>query len=107
MYAIVESGGMQFRMEPAATVSVPRLEGEPGDTVSLETVLMCQDGDDVSVGRPYVQGALVKATIVEQGRDTKIRGVKFKRRKKYRRHWGHRQNITVLHVDELTIPSTG
>jgi large subunit ribosomal protein L21 len=107
MYAIVESGGMQFRMEPAATVSVPRLEGEPGETVSIETVLMCQDGDVVTIGKPYVEGALVTATIVEQARDEKIRGVKFKRRKKYRRHWGHRQDITVLHVDELTIPSEG
>ena len=107
MYAIVESGGMQFRMEPAAKVSVPLLEGEPGDTVSFETVLMCQDGDTVTVGTPYVPGALVKATIVEQARDVKIRGLKFKRRKNYRRHWGHRQNITVLHIDELNIPSKG
>ncbi len=104
MYMIVQSGGMQFRLEPHATVRVPRLSEEPGRQLSLTHVLACGDGERVLVGRPFVEGARAEVTVVSHGRGTKIRGFKFKRRKNYRRRWGHRQWYTELKVDSLVIP---
>ena len=101
MYAIVETGGKQYRAEPGKTLAVERLTGEKGDRVELEQVLLVADGATVRVGKPTVAGAKVVGEIVRQGRGPKLIVFKFKRRKKYRRKQGHRQSLTTLRVQEI------
>jgi large subunit ribosomal protein L21 len=101
MYAIIESGGKQYRAEPGRMLKLERLAGEKGSQVELTTVLLVADGDRVQVGSPTVEGARVVSEIVRQGRGPKISVFKFKRRKKYRRHIGHRQALTTVRVKEI------
>ena len=101
MYAIIESGGKQYRAEPGRMLKLEKLEGEKGSQVELTKVLLVADGDKVTVGSPTVAGARVVSEIVRQGRGPKISVFKFKRRKKYRRHIGHRQSLTTVRVKEI------
>ena len=101
MYAIVESGGKQYRAEPGKMLRLERLDGEKGAQVELTKVLLVADGEKVRVGTPMVEGAKVVSEIVRQGRGQKISVFKFKRRKKYRRKTGHRQNLTEVRVAEI------
>lgn len=109
MRAIIETGGKQFTVAPEKTIRVPTLEGDPGDTVTFDRVLYVNseagDDGDVQVGAPGVAGAIVTAEIVKHGRGKKIIVFKYKRRKRYSRKKGHRQNFTELritgvHVDD-------
>jgi large subunit ribosomal protein L21 len=106
-YAIVKSGGFQFRAEPDRRLRVPRLAVEEGQKVILDEVLFMASGRGRWVGKPTVKGAKVVASVVAHGRGTKIAGFKFKRRTKYRRSWGHRQDYTELLVQELKAPARG
>jgi large subunit ribosomal protein L21 len=101
VYAIIESGGKQRRVTPGALVTLERIEGETGSQVELSNVLLVTEGDDVKVGRPYVQGARVISEIVKQTRGPKITVFKFKRRKRYRRTQGHRQAQTTVRIKEI------
>jgi large subunit ribosomal protein L21 len=101
MYAIVESGGKQYRAEPGQMLNLEKLDGKKGDTVELTKVLLVADGERLTVGTPVVPGAKVVSEIVRQGRGPKIRVLKFKRRKNYRRHIGHRQAVTMVKVKEI------
>ena len=101
MYAVFRTGGKQFRAQPGERVRVPALEAEAGDTVAFVDVLLLSDGDDVTVGRPVVEGASVKAEVVSHGRDRKVIVFKRKRRKGYRRKQGHRQGYTEVRVEEI------
>ena len=101
MYAVFKTGGKQFRAEPGATIRIPSLDVEPGESVEFDEVLLTGDGDDVAVGTPVVEGALVKAEVLRHGRDDKIIVFKRKRRKGYRRKQGHRQKFTEIRVDEV------
>lgn len=103
MYAIVESGGKQRRVSPGALVSLEKIEGEAGSQVELSRVLLVADGDQVRVGNPYLQGAIVITEIVRQGRGPKITVFKFKRRKRYRRTQGHRQSQTTVRITEIRV----
>lgn len=102
MYAVVQTGGKQYRLGVGDNVRVEKLAGELGEVVELPQVLMIGDGEKVSIGDPVIAGASVKAEIVSHGRDKKIRVFKMKRRKKYRRTQGHRQSFTQLRVTEIT-----
>jgi large subunit ribosomal protein L21 len=102
MYAVVQTGGKQYRLSVGDNLRVEKLPGEPGAVVDLPQVLMVSDGDKVSIGNPVLTDASVKAEIVGHGRDKKIRVFKMKRRKKYRRTQGHRQAYTQLRVTEIT-----
>jgi len=102
MYAVVQTGGKQYRLSVGDSVRVEKLPGEPGDVVDLLQVLMVADGEQVAVGSPSIDGACVKAEILAHGRDKKIRVFKMKRRKKYRRTQGHRQSFTQLRVTDIT-----
>ena len=99
-YAIIRSGGKQFRVEEGATVRLPSLAGEAGDKVEFETLVVGGD-DEVRVGAPAVEGARVTGTVVEHGRDAKIIVFKKKRRKQYKRTQGHRQNYTTIKIDSI------
>ena len=101
MYAIIKSGGKQYRVEPGVVVALERLPGEVGSQVELDQVLLVSDGSTIKVGQPTVSGAKVISQIVAHTRGKKIDVFKFKRRKKYRRKTGHRQNLTEVRVAEI------
>jgi large subunit ribosomal protein L21 len=101
MYAVVRTGGKQVRVEPGQAVRVEKLEGAVGDAISFGEVLLVAGDDSVAVGRPLVDGAVVKGTITEQGRGPKIRIFKMRRRTGYRRKSGHRQAYTEVRVDKI------
>jgi large subunit ribosomal protein L21 len=101
MYAVVRTGGKQYRLGVGDSVKVEKLPDEVGNIVELSQILMVSDGGEVKVGTPLVTGASVKAEIVGHGRNKKIRVFKMKRRKKYRRTQGHRQAFTQLKVTEI------
>ena len=103
MYAIVKSGGKQYRVSKGDTIYVERLETPVGQQVKLEEVLLVADGDKLSVGAPKVAQAAVLGTVVEQDRDHKIRVFKYKKRKHYRRTRGHRQSYTALKIDSIEL----
>jgi large subunit ribosomal protein L21 len=103
MYAVFRTGGKQFRVEPGTKLRVPTLEAEEGTTISFEHVLLTSDGDAVSVGRPMVAGASVKAEVLRHGKDRKIIVFKRKKRKGYRRKQGHRQKFTEIRVAEIKL----
>lgn len=104
MYAVIRSGGKQYRVSPGGSVRLEKLQGEVGSKITLEDVLMLggEDAASVKVGSPVVDGARVTGTIVAQGRGPKLRIFKMKRRKGYRRLQGHRQDYTEIRVDEIT-----
>ena len=101
MYAVINSGGKQIRVTPGEVVRLESLQGNVGDKVSLEDVLLISGDDEIKVGTPVLKGAKVDATIVEHGRGEKITVFKFKRRKMYRRKQGHRQNYTAVRVESI------
>ena len=101
MYAVVRTGGKQYRLGVGDSVKVEKLPDEVGNIVELSQILMVSDGSEVKVGTPLVAGASVKAEIVGHGRDKKIIVFKMKRRKKYRRTQGHRQAFTQLKITEI------
>ena len=97
-YAVVGTGGKQYRVKAGDTLKVELLEGEAGSTVVLDSVLALSDGKDLKIGTPLVKGAKVSAQIVEHVRGPKVVAFKKKRRKGYSRKVGHRQSLTVLRV---------
>ncbi len=101
MYAVIRSGGKQYRVSQGGSLRVEKLPGEVGSSVTLDDVLMLGSDSDVKVGTPKVDGAQVTGTIVAQGRGAKIRVFKMKRRKGYRRLQGHRQDYTEIRVDTI------
>lgn len=101
VYAIIESGGKQYRVEPGAVVALERIAGDVGSQVELDRVLLVSDGTTVRVGKPTLSGAKVISQIVAQVRGEKIDVFKFKKRKKYRRKTGHRQELTELRIGEI------
>jgi len=103
VYAVIEQGGKQYRVHPGDVVRLERLDGRPGDELTLDRVLMVSDEDDLKVGRPLVEGASVSGTIVEQHRAKKIIVFKYKRRKKYRLKQGHRQHYTAVKIQAINV----
>ncbi len=101
MYAIVETGGKQYRVETGKIIDVEQIPGSVGDSVELEKVLFVAHGDSLKIGTPYIPGARIISQIVSQGRGEKVIVFKFRRRKKYRRKQGHRQALTRLLVKEI------
>ena len=100
-YAVIRTGGKQYRVSPGDLLRVERLEGDVGSAVEFAEVLLAAADDAVRIGTPLVSGARVRGTIVAQGRDRKILIFKKKRRKNYRRRRGHRQSITTVRVTEI------
>ena len=98
MFAVFMSGGKQHRVNEGDVLELERLHAEPGEDVVFDKVLLLADGDDVSVGRPYVDGSRVQARVLSHDRGSKIRVIKFKRRKNYLRRQGHRQWYTQVRI---------
>ncbi|NCC25991.1 MAG: 50S ribosomal protein L21 [Deltaproteobacteria bacterium] len=103
MFAIIETGGKQYRVQEGQQFKVALMDAEPGSEVSLDRVLMVGQGEDVSVGRPVLDGAAVACEVVAHGRDRKIIVFKKKRRKDYRKKQGHRQDFTALKVKSIQV----
>ena len=103
MYAIISSGGKQFRVEEGETIQLERLDAQPGDKIELDQVLFVKTDDGVKVGNPLVPDAKVSATILAEGKGRKVIVFKKKRRKQYRRKTGHRQLFTEVLVDSITV----
>jgi len=101
MYAVVSSGGKQYRVEAGSTLTLERLQGEPGAPVIFDRVLLIGDGDDVTVGTPVVPGASVSATVLGEALGPKLVIFKFKQKVKYRRRTGHRQHLTRVRIDAI------
>lgn len=102
MYAVVRTGGKQYRVAPNDVIKVEKLPGTKGDVVSLSEVLLVGEGEQVSVGAPLVAGAVVTATVLDQEKADKVIIFKKKRRQNYRRKRGHRQELTVLRIAEIS-----
>lgn len=101
MYAVIETGGKQYRVSPGQTVEVELLPAEPGATVTLERVLLVSSDDATTVGQPTVPGGAVVATVIGEGRGKKVIVFKYKSKKRYRRTTGHRQDYTYLTVTDI------
>ena len=104
MYAVIETGGKQYRVEPGETVVVETLPGDTGDTVEFNRVLLISNDDAVAVGRPAIDGATVTGEIVEHGLGEKLIVYKFKRRKNQRKRNGHRQAYTSVSIQTVVGP---
>jgi large subunit ribosomal protein L21 len=106
MYAVIRTGGKQYRVASGEVVKVERLDGEVGDTIAFDQVLMvgdAQDGAEPKIGSPLVEGAQVTAEVLEQGKAPKVLVFKKRRRKNYRRTRGHRQLQTVLRIRDIAL----
>jgi len=101
MYAVIVTGGKQYRVKQGDRLKVERLRAEEGTQVEFDKVLMIGDGDDVKVGAPYLDGGRVSARVTSHGRGKKIKVVKFKRRKNYLRTQGHRQAFTEVEITDI------
>jgi large subunit ribosomal protein L21 len=102
MYAVIKTGGKQYRVEEGASLRVEKIDADEGSKVEFDEVLLVGNGSDVQVGRPFVDGGKVSATIEEQGRGRKVEVIKFKRRQGYKRTQGHRQAFTRLRIDSIS-----
>ena len=102
MYAVIKTGGKQYRVIQGETLKIETILGDVGSAIVLDKVLMVGNGDTVSVGKPMLTGATVTATIVSNGRGKKVTIFKMRRRKHYQKHQGHRQNYTEIRIDGIS-----
>ncbi len=103
MFAVVKTGGKQYTVTPGEVLRVEKLNAEVGSEVELPEVLMVADGDDVKVGTPTLEGAFVKAKVIEHGKAKKVIVFKKKRRKGYKKKRGHRQHFTTIEIQEVKV----
>ncbi|MCG8538893.1 MAG: 50S ribosomal protein L21 [Clostridia bacterium] len=102
MYAIIETGGKQYRVQEGDTLFIEKIEAATGETVSFDKVLAVSNEGNLSVGTPFVEGAKVEASVVEQGKGPKIIVFKYKSKKDYRRKQGHRQPHTKIKIEKIS-----
>ncbi|HYC05197.1 MAG TPA: 50S ribosomal protein L21 [Azospirillaceae bacterium] len=102
MFAVIRTGGKQYKVAAGDVIKVEKLAGEAGASLTLDDVLMVSDAGNTTIGTPVVAGASVTATVVAQGRGEKVIVFKKKRRQNYRRKNGHRQDLTILRITDIT-----
>ncbi len=102
MYAVIKTGGKQYRVSQGDTLKVERLDAGEGDAVEFEQVLMVGEGEDVEIGTPYIEGSRVSARVMAQGRGPKVEIIKFKRRKYHMKRMGHRQDYTEVEITGIS-----
>lgn len=102
MYAVIKTGGKQYRVESGEKIRIEQILAEIGSEFVIDQVLMIADGDNISMGKPLVNGATVNATVLGQGRHDKVRIFKMRRRKHYQKHQGHRQNYTEIQITGIS-----
>jgi len=103
MYAVIRTGGKQYRVSEGDTLEIETISGEPGAAITFDDVLLVGSDDETRIGTPIVDGAAVSGTIVNHGKHKKIIVFKFRRRKDYKRKNGHRQNFTRVRIDGITL----
>ena len=103
MYAVIETGGKQYRVAENDRLTVSRIEGKTGESIALDRVLMIADGDKITFGKPTLSTAKVTAKVLEQKRGQKLRIAKFRRRKGYFNRMGHRDELTTLSIEKITL----
>ncbi len=103
MYAIVTTGGKQYKMREGETLRFEKIKGDVGSPIEFDKVLMVSDGKNVSIGQPILTSVAVNGHIVEQGKTKKVIVFKYKKRKRYRRKIGHRQQYTAVKIDKIKI----
>lgn len=101
MYAVIATGGKQYRVKEGDVVRIEKIPGDVGEAFSFENILLLSDGEDLVIGAPTLANASVNARIVEQGKGKKVLVFKYKRRKRYRRKQGHRQPFTAVQIDSI------
>ena len=106
MYAVVNSGGKQYKVQKGEVLKVEKISGDVGSSVTFDRVLMLSDGENVSIGQPVLDSVSVEGHIVEQGKAKKIIVFKYKRRKRFRRKNGHRQEFTAVLIDSIKAKGT-
>ena len=104
MFAVLTTGGKQYRVEAGSELVIERVPGDPGSSITFDRVLLLGDGDTVTVGTPTVAGASVTATVIGETLGPKLVVFKFKQKVKYRRHAGHRQHLMKVRIDEIVGP---
>ena len=102
MYAVIKTGGKQYRVAAGEKLKIDQLPAEIGAAIVLDKVLLVADGENLKMGRPLVTGASVQAKVLAQGRHDKVRIFKLRRRKHYQKHQGHRQNFTEIEITGIT-----
>ena len=102
MYAVVKTGGKQYRVTAGQKLKVEQIPADVGAEITLDQVLMAGEGESVKIGAPFIAGASVKATVVSHGRHDKVKIFKMRRRKHYQKHQGHRQNYTELRIEAIS-----
>jgi len=103
MYAVIKTGGKQYKVSEGATLKVEKIAADEGAKIELDQVLMVVDGDNVKVGSPLVEGGKVTATVKSHGRGKKVEIIKFRRRKHHRKQMGHRQSYTELEITGIQV----
>ena len=103
MYAIIETGGKQYKVKEGDVLRVEKLPFEPGEIVQLESVLLVHDGDEVNIGTPMLSGVCVSAKVLAQGKARKILVFKYKQKRNYRKRYGHRQPYTEIQIDKIEV----
>jgi len=103
MHAVFQSGGKQYRVAPGDSVMVEKVTGNAGDSVTFDRVILTSDGEQVNIGRPYLDNARVEGRITRQGKARKVIAFKFKRRKGFRKKIGHRQQFTQVKIENIQI----
>ena len=101
MYAVIKTGGKQYRVTNGLKLKVEQIPADVGAEVTLDQILMVGEGESVQIGAPFLAGATVKATVISHGRHDKVKIFKMRRRKHYQKHQGHRQNYTELRIDAI------
>ena len=101
MYAIIKTGGKQYKVAEGNEVIIEKLDAEEGSSVTFDEVLAVGEGDDIKIGRPLIEGAKVTATVVKNGKGPKIRIFKYKHKTNYRRRQGHRQPFTKVKIEKI------
>ena len=102
MYAVIKTGGKQYRVSTGQKIKVEQIPADVGAEITLDQILMVGEGESVKIGAPVITGATVKATVIAQGRHDKIQIFKMRRRKHYQKHQGHRQNYTELRIEAIS-----
>ena len=102
MYAVIKTGGKQYRVAAGEKLKIEQLPADVGAEIVLDQVLLVADGDEIRMGRPLLNGASVQAKVLAQGRHDKVRIFKMRRRKHYQKHQGHRQNFTEIEITGIT-----
>ncbi len=102
MYAVIKTGGKQYRVAAGEKIKVEQIPADVGSEITIDQVFMVGEGESVKIGTPVVDGASVKATVVSHGRHDKIKIFKMRRRKHYQKHQGHRQNYTELRIEAIS-----